>query len=44
MLMEMLKGVGYALAAMTLLSLWPVPDSIGKIVETWRFFRGDRLD
>jgi hypothetical protein len=42
--MEILKGVGYAPGVIVLLALWLVPDPIGKIVEIWRFFRGDRLD
>jgi hypothetical protein len=42
--MEMLKDVGYALGVVVLLALWLVPDPIRKVVEIWRFFRGDRLD
>jgi hypothetical protein len=41
---ETLKGFGYALGVVILVALWLVPDPIGKIVEIWRFFRGDRLD
>jgi len=42
--MEMLKGVGFALGVVVLVALWVVPDPVGKIVEIWRFFRGDWLD
>jgi hypothetical protein len=44
MLMEIVKGFGYALVVIAFVGLWLVPDPIGKIVEIWRFFRGDRLD
>jgi hypothetical protein len=44
MLMEMLKGFGCALVVIALVGLWLVPNPIGKIVEIWRFFRGDTLD
>jgi hypothetical protein len=42
--MEVLKGVGYALGVMILVVLMVVPNPVGKIVEIWRFFRGDWLD
>jgi len=44
MFIEALKGAGYALGIIILVALWLVPNPIGKIVEIWRFFRGDRLD
>jgi hypothetical protein len=36
----MLKGA-FALAIIFAVALWLVPNPIGKIVELWRFFRGD---
>ena len=41
MLLEFIKGLGWALAIMAMVALWVVPDPLGKIVEIWRFFRGD---
>jgi hypothetical protein len=41
MLIEVLK---YTLIPFVLVALWLIPDPIGKIVEVWRFFRGDRMD
>jgi hypothetical protein len=38
---EILKGFGFVLMIGVLVALWVVPDPIGKIVEIWRFFRGE---
>jgi hypothetical protein len=40
----MLKGAAYTVGIILLMALWLVPNPVGKIVEVWRFFRGDRLD
>src|ERR1700735_91616 len=39
--LDILKGAGFALAVIFAAALWLVPNPIGKMVELWRFFRGD---
>ena len=41
MFLDILKGAGFALAVIFALVLWLVPNPIGKIIEIWRFFRGE---
>jgi hypothetical protein len=44
MFIELLKAVAWTLGIIIALMLWLVPDPIGKIIEIWRFFRGEHLD
>jgi len=41
MFLDILKDAGFALAIIFAVALWLVPNPTGKIVELWRFFRGD---
>ncbi len=41
MVIDTLKVIGYVLGVAILVALWVVPNPIGKIVEIWRFFRGE---
>lgn len=41
MLLEFMKGLGFAFLIALLVALWVVPDPIGKIVTFWRFWRGE---
>jgi hypothetical protein len=44
MVIGILKDVGKVILVILLIAGMVIPDPIGKIVEIWRFFRGDRLD
>jgi len=41
MFFGMLKGAGLAIAIVLAVALWVVPNPIGKVVQFWRFWRGE---
>jgi hypothetical protein len=44
MFSEWAQACGWALLIILMIVVNLIPDAIGKIVEMWRFFRGDRLE
>jgi hypothetical protein len=41
MLLDIFKGIGMGVVVASLVALWVVPNPIGKILEFWRFWRGE---
>jgi len=41
MLLEIFKGIGMGVVIVFLLALWVVPNPVGKILDFWRFWRGE---